>query len=350
MNKYTFLCLGLFLTLISCKHTHSHKENENEEELNKTKIKILKAAQKLYSSFSTEYVFLDFNDKRRTQWEFLSVTSVPRTGVSLAKMSNQTKILTQKFLSSLLSSQGYLKINGIMHLDSVISKYFNNSKTNKYGQEKYHLTFYGEPSLKKNWGVSFEGHHLSLNFTFADMQISTTPLFLGTNPSSPPHTAYAGWRILSEEEDKAFILLSSLSIEQKKEAILAKKYPKDILTKPKAKQRLSDYWGIPASSLTTQQQNYLINLISEYANNYKNEIAKKTMATIKNELHKTYFAWIGNQQSDKPYYYLIHSPSFIIEFHSRKKGKKPSHIHSIWRHKHNDFGEDILQKHLKQKH
>jgi hypothetical protein len=62
-------------------------------------------------------------------------------------------------------------------------------------------------------------------------------------------------------------------------------------------------------------------------------------------MDQIYFAWIGSYEPMKPHYYIIHSPDFLIEYDNVGFLDNANHIHTIWREKGNDFGEDILKKH-----
>ena len=68
-------------------------------------------------------------------------------------------------------------------------------------------------------------------------------------------------------------------------------------------------------------------------------------------IDEIYFAWIGSYEIRKPNYYIINGPDFIIEYDNAGFNNDGNHIHSIWREKGNDFGEDILKTHyLQHKH
>ncbi len=58
---------------------------------------------------------------------------------------------------------------------------------------------------------------------------------------------------------------------------------------------------------------------------------------------KIYFAWVGSFERDKPHYYIINAPDFLIEYDNSQGNC--NHIHAILREKGNDFGEDILKNH-----
>ena len=53
----------------------------------------------------------------------------------------------------------------------------------------------------------------------------------------------------------------------------------------------------------------------------------------------------------KPHYYILNGPTFIIEFDDNGGPRNSAnHIHSIWREKGNEFGEDLLKKHYVTEH
>jgi TFIIF-interacting CTD phosphatase-like protein len=63
-----------------------------------------------------------------------------------------------------------------------------------------------------------------------------------------------------------------------------------------------------------------------------------------------YFAWIGSLENNKPHYYMIHSPEFLIEYDNVGFQNDGNHIHAIFRETGNDFGEDILKQHYSESH
>ncbi|MBK8089144.1 MAG: DUF3500 domain-containing protein [Chitinophagaceae bacterium] len=46
---------------------------------------------------------------------------------------------------------------------------------------------------------------------------------------------------------------------------------------------------------------------------------------------------------------MLNGPTFLIEFDNAGGPRgKANHIHTIWREKGNEFGEDVLKKHYQQ--
>jgi hypothetical protein len=301
-----------------------------------------------------------FSDSMRTKWTNLPLGLAPRAGLRFGDFSDESKLKFHRLLTTMFSSQGYLKTFAILQLDDILHEIFEigfergevNENTIKmvrglnwdYGN--YYFAVWGNPATDDIWGLKFEGHHLSINLSVAGDTYSMTPLFVGSDPGEVEVTQYSGLRPLSKEEDYGFWLVNLLSDAQKSKAVLSRKVPGDILTAPGTEERLTEYWGIKASELDSKQEKILHYIIEEYVGNLEHMKAETYLA----RLHETpkdqiYFAWIGGLEPRTAHYYLIHTPDFIIEYDNVGFMNNGNHIHAIFREKANDFGEDILKKH-----
>lgn len=307
-----------------------------------------------------QMVHISMGDQARTSWTNLPLGMVPRAGLRYGDLSEKSKIAFHQVLSSMLSSQGYLKTFAIMQVDDILHELFeikfkrgdideNAIKMIRglnwdYGN--YYVAVAGDPKSDKEWGLKLEGHHLSLNLTAAGDLFTMTPFFLGSDPAVVEDTQYAGLRPLSKEEDYGFWLINALDPAQKAKATLKGKTPGDIITSPDRPQWLEDFQGIKGSELNEGQQKILHYLIEEYIGNLDHQKAEEYLAKLHaNGMDNVYFAWIGNYEPMKAHYYVIHSPDFLIEYDNVGFLDNANHIHSIWREKGNNFGEDILKKH-----
>jgi Protein of unknown function (DUF3500) len=304
---------------------------------------------------------LAFNDTARIKWNNLPVGLRARAGINIGSMDEGQRKLLHRILSVSLSSQGYLKATGIFHLDNLLNWYydslFNNNKIDstrhvmlqnlKWSHRNFYLAFFGMPS-DTAWGYKIEGHHLSINFTFVNNKLSVTPFFIGTDPAEYGISEYAGWRVLGQEEDLGLKLIHLLSSSQQQKATMNKDVPRDIITAAESGIRLIDYWGIKGSEMTKEQQAVLQNIIREFVFNMEYDKAVTEYDKIvKAGIDKIYFGWIGPYEENKPHYFLLNGPTFIIEF----ANNNGNHIHAIWREKGNEYGEDVLRQHfLSEKH
>jgi len=309
---------------------------------------------------------LDFNDTARLKWNNLPVGLRSRVGTSIGNMTDDQRKLVHRILSASLSSQGYLKATGIMHLDELINRFYDSLYYKKemndsnyafvksllWSPKNYYFAFFGSPD-EKQWGYKLEGHHLSVNFTFSDDKISVTPFFVGTDPAEYLNSEYAGYRVLGQEEDLGIKLINLLTEEQKKKAIMSSEVPGDIITAAESGKRLVDYWGIKANALTQKQKSVLEYIIREFVFNLEYDKAVIEYDKIlKGGIDNIYFGWIGGLEEKQAHYFILNGPTFLIEFDNNGGPRKSAnHIHAIWREKGNEYGEDILKKHyLTEKH
>lgn len=303
---------------------------------------------------------LSFTDTARIQWNNLPIGLRARAGISIGNMTEEQRRLLHRILSVSLSSQGYLKATGIMHLDNLLNMFVDTAYYRKeidaslkkfltdlqWTHRNYYLAFFGNPS-DSNWGYKIEGHHLSVNYTFTGDKISVTPWFIGTDPAEMSITEYAGWRVLGQEEDLGIKLIQLLTPAQQKKATMNTEVPADMITGTETGKRLIDYWGIKASELNPEQKAVLEYIIREYVFNMEYDKATEEFNKIlKAGIDNIYFGWIGPYDEKKAHYFIVNGPTFLIEFDNAGGPRRDgNHIHTIWREKGNEFGEDILKKH-----
>jgi len=303
-----------------------------------------------------------FNDSLRYKWTNLPVGMVPRPGIAYGALSDKSRMAFHRVLSATLSSQGYLKTTSIMALDDILNTLyqtlFDEKKINqrmltrmqnfKWAYGNFFISIWGKPDTKAPWGLNFGGHHMALSLTSDGKNISMSPYFIGTDPSEVKFGKYAGLRVLSKEEDLGFMLINALTDAQKSVAILKQDVPKDIITSPQAKQRIEGYYGIAAKEFNETQMAIFKLLIQEYTHNFEHQKAHQLFdKIIKSGIQKVYFAWVGSLDNNKPHYYIINGPDFLIEYDNVGFQNDGNHIHAILREKGNDFGEDILHQHYK---
>jgi hypothetical protein len=349
-----FTAFFITTVLISCIHIMGVAQSFGPiVQSTNTFLKTLSAEQLKKTQF-------DFNDSLRLKWSNFPVRMVARSGVRYGDLSTESRVAYHDMLSTMLTSQGYLKITGIMQLDDILNiltqegfdkgKISSDQKKNmdnlQWGYENYFISIWGKPSEADAWGFNMGGHHMALSLTMHGKDISFTPLFVGTDPSQPQASKYAGWRVLSKEEDYGFSLMNFLSKEQKAKAILSQATPKDIITNPESSQRITTYYGIAAKEFNKDQMAIFKILIQEYLHNFEHSIAHGLYDKIeKSGFDKIYFAWIGGTERHTPHYYIINGPDFLIEYDNVGFQNDGNHIHAILREKNNDFGADILKDH-----
>ncbi|MCW3091932.1 MAG: hypothetical protein JWP81_3001 [Ferruginibacter sp.] len=324
---------------------------------------IKKVAVALYNSFDKVQQRsgeLSFDDTARLKWNNLPVGLRARAGTSIGNMNDDQRKLVHRILSVSLSSQGYLKATGIMHLDDLLNRFYDSLYFRKeindttytfirsllWSHKNYFFAFFGRPA-DSVWGYKLEGHHLSVNFTFVNDKLSVTPFFMGTDPAEYPNAEYAGWRVLGQEEDLGIKLVNLFSPGQQKKATMSTAVPRDIITAAESGKRLVDNWGILGAEMNDRQKAVLKYIIREFVFNLEYQKADIEYEKImKAGIDKIYFGWIGEYDEKKPHYYVLNGPTFIIEFDNNGGPRNSAnHIHAIWREKGNEYGEDVLKKH-----
>jgi uncharacterized protein DUF3500 len=279
-----------------------------------------------------------FNSENRFDWHY---TPRSRRGVPLEALSDERKIALDNLLHTALSDQGFAKAKGIIELEPILGRIEGSPRFRDPGQ--YYVTLFGDPA-QTPWGMRFEGHHLSLNFTVTSSEVRATPAFYGANPARVPSGPRADWRVLRDEELLGRELVTSLSPEQRKRAIISSRAPFDIVTGVDRQIDLASYDGLAAGAMTPPQRALFLRLVRSYVGNATESIASGEMEKLTRAgIERLHFAWAGSLKAGEPHYYRIHGPTILIEYDNTQNSA--NHIHTVWRTPGRDFGEDLLQRH-----
>lgn len=283
-----------------------------------------------------------FNDLSRETWHFLPGTMYKRSGIALYELSESQKALAFDLLKTHLSIIGYAKTKKIIDLENVLAEI--SGDTILRDPMKYYIAIYGNPKKDKLWAWSFEGHHISLNFTVSEGKTAFSPIFFGSNPAMIKSGKRKGERVLSKEEDLAFQLINSMTDEQKKLTIFQTKSFQEIVTRNDSKVESLSPVGIQVKSLNKNQQDILVTLIEEYLATIPTSLAKERFRAIKiSEFDDIHFGWAGFTEISKGHYYRIQGDTFLIEFDNTQNNA--NHIHTVWRDFNGDFGRDLIKEH-----
>lgn len=286
---------------------------------------------------------LEFDDINRHTWHFLPAAMWPRTGVSLKELNPDQKEKLLLMLRDYLSESGYEKTLGIIELENVLAMMENNPDFRD--SELYYTTFYGNPEKDNNWAWSFEGHHISLNFTVVNGQVSMVPRFLGASPAVFREGPREGEQTaLGAEQNIGFKLLASLSDEQLEKAIFKKTSFGEIVTSTSSEVGRLQPVGIKMDELDSEQKSILLDLINVYLSVMPQEIAEERFQKLREEdTDEIRFGWAGEKDRNKPHYYRVQGKTFLIEFDNTHNDA--NHIHTVWRDFNGDFGRDLLLEH-----
>jgi hypothetical protein len=290
---------------------------------------------------------ISYDDKTRTDWHFIPKPDGAREGIKVRDMSDAQRKAAHALLKSALSEAGYGKATQIMALEGLLHE-LEKAKGGKQlrDTERYFFTVYGTPNAEGKWGLSVEGHHLSLNFVVDKGHVvSTTPSAFGANPAivkkSNVPGIKEGTRVLAKEETLALNLVASLTPEQKKEATIADKPPTEVHNAGAAQPATDLSKGIASDKLNGEQRSILRSLIEEYANSFPADVAKERMETVRSGgVENIRFGWAGSEKEGEGRYYIVQGPTFQIEFinvQPDSAGNPANHIHNVWRDMRGDF-------------
>ncbi len=285
-----------------------------------------------------------FDDSSKTRWHYLPAASFSREGISLGELNDKQKELLFSLLQEFLSQTGYRKAKQIISLEEVLVELGGSPVLRD--PEQYYAAFYGNPEMDSLWAWSFEGHHISLNFTVLDDRVSMTPRFLGANPATVPRGKRKGLRTLDREEDLGLELINSMSESQRKEAVISNRTFYDITTSNAPEVNPPEPAGIKMNDLNDSQKQILLSLIAEYLSAMPPELASTRMENLKKEeFDEIRFGWAGGTKSGVAHYYRIQGKTFLVELDNSQNNA--NHIHTVWRDFDGDFGRDLIREHYR---
>jgi hypothetical protein len=285
------------------------------------------------------------NSDERLAWHFVPKD---RIGASLLELDDAQSELIGPLLASALSPEGLLKARDVMKHENILRRIETAAGAplaSRRDPGKYHTAVFGVPAANAPWAWRFEGHHLSINVTQLPGQPPiVAPLFIGANPAKVPDGAEAGFRMLADEEDLARELITMLTAERRKTALIRDTAFADILTGNDPKVKPLELAGLAAADMNPAERAQLRRLIEVYTGRVIDAAAKDALARIDQAgFGKVHFAWAGGIEVGQPHYYRIQGPTVLIEYDNTQNGA--NHIHTVYRDLERDLGGDPLRAH-----
>ena len=290
---------------------------------------------------------LPMDSPQRSDWQIIPKDI--RKGLQLNEMSDAQRQAATALLRSVLSDLGYRKSTQIMNMENLLKELEANKKNGAVRDStRYYFTVFGNPQLGQKWGLSIEGHHLSLNFLIdGDRVVSSTPQAFAANPAVVRNENKAGvavgTRMLQFEETVAFELVQSLSETQRSVAVVADKASREMRTLGVPQPTPESPVGISFSKLDASQQVLLKKLVEEYINAVPEEVADDRRQAIQKSggWDAIHFSWEGPLQPGIGHAYRVQGSTFLIEFVNTQPdaaGNIANHVHCLWRDIRGDFG------------
>ncbi|MEL6674807.1 MAG: DUF3500 domain-containing protein [Bacteroidota bacterium] len=302
-------------------------------------------AQKFLNSLNAEQkaqAHLEFTHMGRQFWHFLPGEMWPRPGIRVHDLTPAQREALAELMKSFLSEAGYEKTQQIIGLESVLAELENNTLFRD--PEKYNVAFYGNPGKDSLWAWSFEGHHVSLNFTIRHDEVSATPRFLGASPAIIQEGPRKGEQTLAKEQNLALELIQSLVPTQREQAIFQEHSFFEVVSGNATEVGPLAPVGIPVKDLNPVQQQLLKSLLQEYLATMPDKLAASRWDQIaKEDWAAMRFGWAGATQLGEAHYYRIQGKTFLVEFDNTQN--EANHIHTVWRDFDGDFGRDLIREH-----
>ncbi len=286
-----------------------------------------------------------YDSDQRVDWHFIPKKT--RKGLRIGELNIAQRTAALRLLRAALSEAGYDKASNIMVMEAVIRELEGKDRNWERDPLKYFVTIFGTPSDTEPWALSWEGHHLSLNFSMRDGKVvDSTPQFWGANPGTvmsdvDERLLGKGTRLLRDEEELGFQLITALEGEQQKQALIAAEAPKEIRFAGEAQVKVGEPEGIAASELSDDNMKLLKQLVYTYTDAVPEALATQRRNQIETDgWQDVHFAWAGATKPGIGHYYRIRGKRFLIEFVNTQAdaaGNPANHIHCVWRDVTGDF-------------
>ncbi len=338
MNRFILIIILTAGHFFSCRSQTAHHVKGDMTTAAVDFIQLLSSAQKEKALFS-------FDSEERYNWHYVPKE---RKGISLRELTDKQQKAGFDLLRTALSDTGFTKATAIIQLELVLREVENRPANDEYRNPgKYYFSFFGDPAKDAIWGWRLEGHHVSLNFSSENNQLTAaTPGFMGSNPAIVLAGPEKGKQILKDESELGLSLIQSMDAAQMKQAIIPGSAPGEIITGNSRKAIINESYGILYTDLKRSQQQVFIQLLSLYIHHYTRLYALGMMEEIKSAgINNLRFAWAGELQTGPghPHYYRIQGPTIIIEYDNTQNNA--NHVHTVIRDLKNDFGGDELLEH-----
>ena len=332
------------------------------EETGASTESIQQAAEAFIATLSPEQVqavvYDDIESEEWRSWSNVDNGLVWRDGLYIKYMTQEQQDAAYGLLQSSLSLKGYELSRNIMRTEHTLWELYPERWF--LDEELFAFTIFGNPSATDPWGWQLEGHHLVINYFVLGDQVVMTPTFLGGEPILSAKNRYEGNILFQEEQDAGLAFMRSLPADMQVTATINPLNTKtNNLTEAYSDNVTIDYEGIQASRMDAEQKQALLDLAAIWIGNIRDAHAAIKMDEIRSHIDNTWFAWIGETETDSVFYYRIHSPVIYIEFDHQAvitledTTGLPTrdHIHaSIRTPNGNDYGRELLRQHLADHH
>lgn len=284
-------------------------------------------------------------------------------GILLDELTGTQRDAAMAVLEAAMSARGFSEVRTVMRINEALAEVAGGYE-DTLREWMYWFAIFGEPSADRPWGFQMFGHHACINVFVVDGQLTIGPMFLGAEPRVVVSGPHAGTSAFDAELRLGIELMRSLTPEQQARALLAPSVqwddlPAELAHPTEGRMRGSaardnavvPYEGICGAEMNTAQRGHLRELLDLYAGRLPGPHAALQIDAFERHLDETYFAWAGETEPGKPFYYKVHGPVIFIEIDAHSgifianDDPEPFHIHNIVRLPNgNDYGRAHLHQ------
>jgi hypothetical protein len=299
-----------------------------------------------------ERALFPFDIAERFVWAYTPEPA--RDGLSIADMRADQRTAATAIVAASTSARTAGEIAAIIALETVLGELERAAGRpgwQRRDPELYWFAVFGEPGPSAPWSWRVGGHHVAIHLTLADDEvIGTAPSFLGANPAVVPGGALAGRRTLPGEELLAREVLATLRPRERGLAVVDASAPADILTGTGRHAIAGSVpVGVRHADLDSAGRAALDRLVRHYVDRARPEVASAVWdRAVAGSLGDVTFAWSGSESPGRGHYYAVRGPAFVIEYDNTQDGA--NHVHAVWRELENDWGDDLLARHIANAH
>jgi hypothetical protein len=314
------------------------------------------AFKNLLSTSQQSSLQLTYTTTLAKKWSNLPCGTSCRNGVqlgtNLTAVQYAAAMLVIKDVLSAASNDGYDEF----HQMNLAEAYLHaNGGASGYDSTLRWMAFLNNPTATGPWMLQFGGHHYAANISFNNGHIiGATPYFMGLEPKTFTYNN-VNYDPLGDERDAFTALFASLSSTELAAAHLTTSFSDCAMIPGESNGGTGTFpatpVGISCGSLTSTQQNMVLDVIKHYVNDLDSASAAVIMAVYASEIANTYIAYTGSGTSGNPSSFLntqgnyvrIDGPSVWVEF-SCQGGiviQNQIHYHTVWRDQLHDYGVNL---------
>jgi hypothetical protein len=282
-------------------------------------------------------------------------------GVFLDDLDDTQREAVMGLVRVSLSAKGFADVQTAMRLNAALGQLIDQYR-DTLTEWAYWITLFGEPSVDGPWGWQLFGHHVCVSCFVLGGQMVLTPTFLGAE--------FESQQIFMQHRAVGLELMAALSPAQRDRAVIyCSMRPEDLpwelagrvdgrhLGGAGQDNRVIPYAGLAADCMSPGQQELVIRLVGSFVSRMPAGPAKAKLAETRRHLADTHFAWIGQADTDGPFYFRVHSPVVLAEYDNHPgifldfDLPQPFHVHTVVRTPNgNDYGMDLLRQHYARHH